>query len=206
MASKARQLSLFDPQIVVGALLESLKKLSPRLVMRNPVMFVVEVGSVLTTAIWLRDLFSPGTRVAPAWFTPAVSLWLWFTVVFANFAEAVAEGRGKAQADTLRKMRQETTGRKLVDGEVVEVPASQLRKGDRVVIEAGQMIPGDGEIVEGIASVDESAITGESAPVIRESGGDRSSVTGGTKVLSDRIVVRIGADPGESFLDKMIAL
>src|SRR3954463_8384917 len=146
MASKARQLSLFDPEIVVAALLESLKKLSPRLVMKNPVMFVVEVGSVLTTAIWLRDLFSPGTRVAPAWFTPAISLWLWFTVVFANFAEAVAEGRGKAQADSLRKMRQETIARKLrswppppdvlpIANEEM-IPASRLKKGDLVVVEA----------------------------------------------------------------------
>ena len=205
-ARKAKQLSLLDPTIVRHATIESLRKLDPRLVARNPVMFVVEVGSLLTTILWLRDrvLHPPGA--APGWFTLAVSVWLWFTVVFANFAEAVAEGRGKAQADTLRRMRREIRARKLVGGREVTVDASSLRSGDVVIVEAGQMIPGDGEIVEGIASVDESAITGESAPVIREAGGDRSAVTGGTKVLSDRIVVRIGVDPGESFLDRMIAL
>jgi K+-transporting ATPase ATPase B chain len=207
MASpKAKQVSLFDPSIVRQAAVESLKKLDPRLVARNPVMFVVEVGSLLTTILWLRDRILHPAGAAPGWFTLAVSIWLWFTVVFANFAEAVAEGRGKAQADTLRRMRREIKARKLVGGREVSVDASALRKGDMVVVEAGQMIPGDGEIVEGIASVDESAITGESAPVIRESGGDRSAVTGGTKVLSDRIVVRVGVDPGESFLDRMIAL
>ena len=207
MASpKAKQVSLFDPTIVRQAAVESLKKLDPRLVARNPVMFVVEVGSLLTTILWLRDRILHPAGAAPGWFTLAVSIWLWFTVVFANFAEAVAEGRGKAQAETLRRMRREIKARKLVGGREVSVDASALRKGDMVVVEAGQMIPGDGEIVEGIASVDESAITGESAPVIRESGGDRSAVTGGTKVLSDRIVVRIGVDPGESFLDRMIAL
>ena len=139
----------------------------------------------------------PSANQAPLWFTGSVTLWLWFTVLFANFAEAVAEGRGKAQAATLRKMRQETLARRLIDGGEEQVPASSLRKGDRVVVEANQLIPGDGEVVEGIASVDESAITGESAPVIRESGGDRSAVTGGTKVLSDRIVVRITSNPGE---------
>ncbi len=204
--SKQKQASLFDPSILRPAIVESLKKLDPRLVAKNPVMFVVEVGSVLTTLLWLRDRIFHPAAAAPGWFTLSVSLWLWFTVVFANFAEAVAEGRGKAQADTLRRMRRETTARKLLNGKEESIPASQLRKGDRVVVEAGQIIPGDGDIVEGIASVDESAITGESAPVIRESGGDRSAVTGGTKVLSDRIVVRITADPGESFLDRMIAL
>jgi K+-transporting ATPase ATPase B chain len=206
MASQAKQLSLLDRSILGPALVESLKKLDPRLVAKNPVMFVVEVGSVLTTLLWLRDgIFHPA-GAAPGWFTLSVTLWLWFTVIFANFAEAVAEGRGKAQADTLRRMRRETTARKLTDRGEEQVPASALRKGDRVVVEAGQVIPGDGEIVEGIASVDESAITGESAPVIRESGGDRSAVTGGTRVLSDRIVARITADPGESFLDRMIRL
>jgi K+-transporting ATPase ATPase B chain len=205
-ASKAKQRSLFDPAIVRQAAIDSLRKLDPRHVARNPVMFVVEVGSVLTTILWLRDRVLHPAGAAPGWFTLTVSLWLWFTVVFANFAEAVAEGRGKAQADTLRKMRREVTARRLVAGREESVPASALRKGDVVVIEAGQLIPGDGDITEGIASVDESAITGESAPVIRESGGDRSSVTGGTRVLSDRIVVRITADPGESFLDRMIAL
>jgi K+-transporting ATPase ATPase B chain len=202
------KVSMFDPAIVRTAVLDSFKKLHPRVLYKNPVMFVVAIGSLLTTAFVVRDLVSPPEHASPLWFTVTITLWLWFTVVFANFAEAVAEGRGKAQADALRKMRQETVARKLVEGkELPEViPASQLRKDDLVVVEAGQLIPGDGEIVEGIASVDESAITGESAPVIRESGGDRSSVTGGTKVLSDRIVVKIGADPGESFLDKMIAL
>ncbi len=202
----ATKRSLADPALLRTAILDSLRKLDPRRVARNPVMFVVEVGSVLTTVLWLRDrvLHPPGA--APGWFTLAVSLWLWFTVVFANFAEAIAEGRGKAQADSLRKMRREVTARRLRYGVEEHVPSSTLRRGDRVVVEAGQMIPGDGEIVEGVASVNESAITGESAPVIRESGGDRSAVTGGTTVLSDRIVVRITADPGESFLDRMISL
>jgi len=206
MAPKTKQRSLFDPQIVRHAAIESLTKLDPRLVAKNPVMFVVEVGSVLTTLLWLRDRIVHPAGAAPGWFTLTVSVWLWFTVVFANFAEAVAEGRGKAQAETLRRMRREIGARKLVNGREESVPASSLRKGDTVVVEAGQIIPGDGEIIEGIASVDESAITGESAPVIRESGGDRSAVTGGTRVLSDRIVVRISVDPGESFLDRMIAL
>jgi potassium-transporting ATPase ATP-binding subunit len=175
-------------------------------IIKNPIMFIVEIGSVLTTLILLRALVAPTPGSQPLWFTTAVSFWLWVTVVFANFAEAVAEGRGKAQAATPRKMRKETTARRLIDGREERVPASTLRKGDGVVVEAGELIPGDGEVIEGIASVDESAITGESAPVIRESGGDRSAVTGGTKVLSDRIVVRISADPGESFLDRMIAL
>jgi len=200
--------STFDPAIVRTAVRASFVKLDPRVLATNPVMFVVAVGSLLTTVLVIRDLIAPPSDAAPLWFSIAVTLWLWFTVLFANFAEAVAEGRGKAQAESLRKMRQDTTARRLVGEARTEevVSAAKLRKGDLVVVEAGQMIPGDGEIIEGIASVDESAITGESAPVIRESGGDRSSVTGGTKVLSDRIVVRIGADPGESFLDKMIAL
>jgi K+-transporting ATPase ATPase B chain len=202
----ARTVSLFDRAVLRQALVESVRKLAPRHVVRSPVMFVVEVGSALTSLLFLRDAVAPGPDAAPLWFTAAVSLWLWFTVLFANFAEAVAEGRGKAQAATLRKMRKETTARRLAHSREEVVAASQLRKGDIVVVEAGELIPGDGEVIEGIASVDESAITGESAPVIRESGGDRSAVTGGTKVLSDRIVVRITADPGESFLDKMIAL
>jgi K+-transporting ATPase ATPase B chain len=202
------KISMFDPAIVRAAIKDSFRKLDPRVLYKNPVMFVVAIGSVLTTVLVARDLIAAPDGTSPRWFTAAVTLWLWFTVVFANFAEAVAEGRGKAQADTLRKMRQETVARRVVEGnELPEViPASQLRKGDLVVVEAGQLIPGDGEIIEGIASVDESAITGESAPVIRESGGDRSSVTGGTKVLSDRIVVQIAANPGESFLDRMISL
>src|SRR3954469_7731765 len=216
MSPKAHDLSLFDRSILGSAILESFKKLAPQLVAKNPVMFVVEIGSVLTTAIWLRDLFAASPSGVPRWFTLAVSIWLWFTVIFANFAEAVAEGRGKAQADTLRRMRQETIARKVRTWPAPEdvipianeemIPASRLKKGDLVAVEANGVIPGDGEVIEGIASVDESAITGESAPVIRESGGDRSSVTGGTKVLSDRMVIRITADPGESFLDRMIAL
>src|SRR5712692_4687584 len=216
MAAKARQLSLFDRGILWSAALDSLRKLAPHKVAKNPVMFVVEIGSVLTTAIWVRDLTAPPPGAAPRWFTLAVSLWLWFTVIFANFAEAVAEGRGKAQADTLRRMRQETVARKVRTWPAPEdvipvaneemIPASRLKKGDLVVVEANQLIPGDGEIIEGIASVDESAITGESAPVIRESGGDRSAVTGGTRVLSDEIVIRITARPGETFIDRMIAL
>jgi K+-transporting ATPase ATPase B chain len=205
-AAKSTQLSLFDPAIVRQAALASLRKLDPRLVAKNPVMFVVEVGSLLTTLLWLRDRIYHPAGAAPGWFTLAVSLWLWFTVVFANFAEAVAEGRGKAQAAALRKMRRDVVARRLRNGREEQVPASSLQKGDAVVVEAGQIIPGDGEIVEGIASVNESAITGESAPVIRESGGDRSAVTGGTTVLSDRIVVRITVNPGESFLDRMIVL
>ena len=203
---KKQELSLFAPEILKPAVWESFRKLAPQLVIKNPVMFVVEVGSVITTLIFLRDLIAPTPQSQPLWFTANVAVWLWFTVVFANFAEAVAEGRGKAQAANLRKMRKETTARRRVNGKEEHVPASQLRKGDVVIVEAGEFIPGDGEVIEGIASVDESAITGESAPVIRESGGDRSAVTGGTRVLSDRIVVRITANPGESFLDRMIAL
>jgi K+-transporting ATPase ATPase B chain len=206
MSSKSKSLSLFEPSILKPAVGESFRKLSPRHVAKNPVMFVVEVGSVLTTALFVRDAISHPADAAPLWFTLGVTVWLWFTVIFANFAEAVAEGRGKAQAASLRKMRKETTARRIRNGVEEKVPASDLRKNDQVVAEAGDLIPGDGEIVEGIASVDESAITGESAPVIRESGGDRSAVTGGTKVLSDRIVVRITTNPGESFLDRMITL
>ena len=200
------EISLFNKAILRQAAVDSVKKLAPQRVMKNPVMFVVEVGAVLTTLLWLRDVVAPAAGAEPLWFTGQVTLWLWFTVLFANLAEAVAEGRGKAQAASLKKMRREIMARKLTDGQEVQVPASTLRKGDLVVVEAGDYIPGDGDVIEGIASVDESAVTGESAPVIREAGGDRSAVTGGTKVLSDRIVVRITADPGDSFLDKMIAL
>ncbi|MCA1842792.1 MAG: potassium-transporting ATPase subunit KdpB, partial [Actinobacteria bacterium] len=197
--------SMFDPAILRRAVGDSFVKLNPRVMARNPVMFVVEVGSVLTTLLFFRDLGR--ATAAQNTFVGLVSAWLWFTVLFANFAEAVAEGRGKAQADTLRKTRSETVASVLQgDGSVRETPSSQLQLGDCCVVEAGQIIPGDGEVVEGIASVDESAITGESAPVIRESGGDRSSVTGGTRVLSDRIVVRVSSKPGESFLDRMISL
>jgi K+-transporting ATPase ATPase B chain len=198
--SKKRQ--LFESAIVRRAAVDALKKLNPVLMAKNPVMFVVEVGSVVTTALLV--LPHGATHFA---FNLQITLWLWFTVLFANFAEAMAEGRGKAQADALRKAKSETTAYKLrSDGEVEEVPSSHLRVNDKVRVVAGQMIPGDGEVIEGVASVDESAITGESAPVIREAGGDRSAVTGGTRVLSDRIVVRITANPGETFLDRMIAL
>ncbi|MFN8160932.1 MAG: potassium-transporting ATPase subunit KdpB [Solirubrobacterales bacterium] len=198
--------SVFDRGIRAPALWGSLTKLDPRLQIRNPVMFVVEVGAVITSIGWLIQLFGGpplGGGEEPSWFTFAVAVWLWLTVAFANFAEALAEGRGKAQAEALRATRTETVAR-LRDGG--EVPATELRPGDLVVVEAGEIIPGDGTVVEGIASVDESAITGESAPVIREAGGDRSAVTGGTRVLSDRIVVEVTAEPGKSFLDKMIAL
>jgi K+-transporting ATPase ATPase B chain len=206
MDSKVRAVSAWEGPLLRDAIRDSLLKLDPRLMVKNPVMFVVEVGSVLTTLLWLRDLVAPPASAQPLWFTGQVTLWLWFTVVFANFAEALAEGRGKAQAAALRGLRKETVARRLVEGQEQSVPASDLRKGDTVVVEAGQVIPGDGEVIEGIASVDESAVTGESAPVIRESGGDRCAVTGGTKVLSDRIVVRISVDPGQSFLDRMIGL
>ncbi|HKQ96344.1 MAG TPA: potassium-transporting ATPase subunit KdpB [Candidatus Polarisedimenticolia bacterium] len=201
-----KAVSAWEGRILRGALADAFRKLHPGTLARNPVMFVVAVGSALTSIIGVRDLIAGGVPGLPIRFTVQVALWLWFTVLFANFAEALAEGRGKAQAAALRGLRQETPARRLVDGRETQVPASGLRRGDLVVVEAGQVIPGDGEVVEGIASVDESAVTGESAPVIRESGGDRSAVTGGTRVLSDRIVVRIGADPGSSFLDRMISL
>jgi K+-transporting ATPase ATPase B chain len=211
MDARHKERSLLDRDILTAAVAESLRKLAPRHVARNPVMFVVEVASVLTTVLALRDAIAAPAGAAtagaaPLWFTLSVALWLWFTVLFSNFAEAVAEGRGKAQAASLRRTRKETSARRLNGGYEECVPAFQLRRGDTVIVEAGELIPGDGEVIEGIASVDESAITGESAPVIRESGGDRSAVTGGTKVLSDRILVRITADPGESFLDRMIGL
>jgi K+-transporting ATPase ATPase B chain len=196
---------LFEPAIVKRALVDSVRKLDPRNMIRNPVMFVVEVGSVLTTIIFFRDLGKHGSNTDV--FTGLVTVFLWFTVLFANFAEAIAEGRGKAQAETLRKTRSETVARKrLPDGSIEECASTLLIVGDECVVTAGEVIPGDGDVVEGIASIDESAITGESAPVIRESGGDRSAVTGGTRVLSDEIVVRITAKPGETFLDRMIAL
>jgi K+-transporting ATPase ATPase B chain len=196
----AKKRNLFDGEIVRRATVDSLKKLDPRAMAKNPVMFVVEVGSVVTTIM----LFHRSGHFA---FNLQITLWLWFTVLFANFAEAMAEGRGKAQADALRKAKSETTAYKLrSDGSVEEVPSSRLRVDDKVRVTTMQMIPGDGEVIEGVASVDESAITGESAPVIREAGGDRSAVTGGTRVLSDMIVVRITANPGETFLDRMIAL
>jgi K+-transporting ATPase ATPase B chain len=190
--------SLFDREILGRAARDSVVKLDPRRMARNPVMFVVEAGSVLVTALAVAD---------PSVFAWLIAAWLWFTVLFANVAEAIAEGRGKAQAEELRRTRAETTAhRRRPDGSVEDLPSSSLQLADEVVVSAGEVIPADGEVIEGIASVDESAITGESAPVIRESGGDRSAVTGGTRVLSDRIVVRVTAQPGESFLDRMIAL
>jgi potassium-transporting ATPase ATP-binding subunit len=196
---------LFDPEITKAAIKDSFVKLDPRHMIRNPVMFVVEVGSVLTTILFFRDLGSSTANQNV--FAGMVSLWLWFTVLFANFAEAMAEGRGKAQAATLRKTRAETMARvRQPDGSIVETPSSRLQLGDLCVVTAGDLIPGDGDVIEGIATVDESAITGESAPVIRESGGDRSAVTGGTRVLSDEIVIKITSKPGETFLDRMIAL
>src|SRR5262245_36890214 len=197
---------LLDPKQLWKSTPDALRKLNPATLWRNPVMFIVEVGSVFTTVLAI---------IQPSFFAWAITVWLWLTVIFANLAEAVAEGRGKAQADTLRRAKKDTVARRLAGwsegatpGQYTEiaVPAASLALGDIVVVEAGQIIPGDGDVIEGIASVDESAITGESAPVIRESGGDRSAVTGGTKVLSDRIVVRITQKPGQSFIDRMIAL
>ncbi|MEA2305572.1 MAG: potassium-transporting ATPase ATP-binding subunit [Solirubrobacteraceae bacterium] len=203
---KPQRSSMFSTESLRPAILSSVAKLDPRVQLHNPVMFVVEVGAVITTVAWLIQLFGGqplGGGNEPAWFTFTVAIWLWLTVVFANLAEALAEGRGKAQADALRAMRSETTAT-MRDGSTRA--ASELHRGDVVVVEAGDVIPGDGTVIEGIATVDESAITGESAPVIRESGGDRSAVTGGTRVLSDQIVVEITQEPGQSFLDRMIAL
>ena len=201
-----RSRSLFDRSILLPAARESVVKLDPRVQLRNPVMFVVELGAAITTLAWLIQVFGGrplGGGHEPAWFTFTVAAWLWLTVVFANLAEALAEGRGRAQAASLRALRTDTTAH-LRNG--TTKPASELERGDVVVVQAGELIPGDGTVIEGIASVDESAITGESAPVIREAGGDRSAVTGGTRVLSDRIVVEITQEPGKSFLDRMIAL
>ncbi|HVZ17107.1 MAG TPA: potassium-transporting ATPase subunit KdpB [Terriglobales bacterium] len=202
MSSGHRQRqSLWDSKIVRRATWDAILKLNPRKMMANPVMFVVEVGSVITTILLIKN---PHQAFA---FNLQITLWLWFTVLFANFAEAMAEGRGKAQADTLRKTRSETMANRLFpNGTTESIVSSQLRSGDLVLVSAGEFIPGDGEIIEGVASVDESAITGESAPVIREAGGDRSAVTGGTRVLSDQIKVKITSNPGETFLDRMIAL
>jgi len=208
--------SIYGAQLYRDALFDALRKFDPRKMARNPVMFVVEVVSLLTTGFWVQALVGKGE--APAGFIGHISLWLWFTVLFANFAEALAEGRGKAQAAALRRMRRQTQAKKLSKGYSVDgnlkpesrsyspVSSTELRKGDLYFVEAGDTIPADGEIVEGVASVDESAVTGESAPVIRESGGDRSAVTGGTRILSDWLIVRVTADPGESFLDRMIGL
>ena len=206
----ARKHNVFERDIILRAVIESLKKLNPVKMTKNPVMFVTEAGAFITTVSLLTRLvpkFNLGTSGEPVAFTLQITLWLWFTVVFANFAEALAEWRGKAQADALRRTRTKTMANRLrPNGGIEQVQAEALRKGDLVMVSAGEIIPSDGEIIEGVASVDESAITGESAPVIREAGGDRSAVTGGTRVLSDQIKVRVTADPGESFLDRMIRL
>src|SRR5262245_41742154 len=199
----AKSISIWDPQIVKRAIGDSFRKLHPRTMAKNPVMFVVEIGSVLTTWRLLQDAFTGRDHLG---FEFQITFWLWLTVLFANFAEAMAEGRGKAQADTLRKAKTETIANRERNGSYEHVPAPALRKGDIVRVAAGEVIPADGEIIEGVASVDESAITGESAPVIRESGVDRSAVPGGTRVLSDWIRVQVTANPGETFLDRMIAL
>ena len=206
MADNSKTISIWNGKIIQRALVDSFVKLNPLKMMKNPVMFVVEVGAVLTTLQFVRGIVAP-TAVTNFSFELQITLWLWFTVLFANFAEAMAEGRGKAQADTLRKSKTETVANRVVSGNKIEqVAATNLKKGDVVVVSAGEFIPGDGEIIEGVASVDESAITGESAPVIRESGGDRSAVTGGTKVLSDQIKIKITSNAGETFIDRMIAL
>jgi potassium-transporting ATPase ATP-binding subunit len=208
MTTQLKKRSVFRRELYQRAILDSFVKLDPRRMLRNPVMFVVEVGSLLTTALWIQALFGKGE--APAGFIGGVALWLWFTVLFANFSEAVAEGRGKAEAEALRKTRQTTQAKKLPrpdrQAKYELVASTALRKNDLFLVEGGDILPVDGEIVEGIASVDESAVTGESAPVIRESGGDRSAVTGGTRLLSDWLIVRVTADPGEGFLDRMISL
>src|SRR5499427_1069131 len=205
---KAKEQGLFEPRIVRRAIVDSVKKLDPRVQIKNPVMFVVLVTAVGTTILWIQSLVGHG-EAAPG-FILAVSIWLWFTVVFANFAEAMAEGRGKAQADALRRARSDVFAKKLEDPKdrltFASVPATSLAKGDHVLVTAGDIIPIDAEVIEGVASVDESVITGESAPVIRESGGDRSAVTGGTRILSDWLVLRVASDPGETFLDRMIAM
>jgi K+-transporting ATPase ATPase B chain len=198
--------AIWNSQIVKRAIVDSFIKLNPIKMMGNPVMFVVEVGSVVTTLQLIRGIFFPIAGITNTSFELQITLWLWFTVLFANFAEAMAEGRGKAQADNLRKSKTETIAHRVIGGKTEDVPAPQLRKDDVVLVCAGEFIPGDGEIIEGVASVDESAITGESAPVIREAGGDRSAVTGGTRVLSDQIKIRITSNPGETFIDRMIAL
>ena len=204
-----KQLSLFDTSLIKPALVEAFRKLGLRVQLRNPVMFVVYVGSIFTTGLWMQALFG-GQAEAPAWFIGTIALWLWFTVLFANFAEALAEGRSKAQAAALRRAKQTVIAKKLREARfgagVDQIAGTDLRRGDVVLAEAGDMIPADGEAIEGVASVNESAITGESAPVIREAGGDFSAVTGGTTVLSDWIVVRITVNPGEAFIDRMIAL
>ncbi len=210
MRAITKKAGLFDGADLGSVLLQTVTRLNPKYQIRNPVMFVVFIGSVVTTAIFIAMLVAPHSVIGggqPLWFVGLITFWLWFTLLFANFAEAIAEGKGKAQADSLKKARRDVSAnRRDKSGKMVSVPANALRKGDIIVIEAGEVVPADGQVIEGIASVDESAVTGESAPVIRESGGDRDAVTGGTRVLSDRIVVRVTSDPGESFLDRMISL
>lgn len=200
MDDQSKKNSFFKRELFIPAIKDSFVKLSPRVQAKNPVMFVTEIGAIFTTAIFL---FGQSTSKT---FEFQIALWLWFTVLFANFAESIAEGRGKAQAATLKKSRHLTMARLLNGSTETRINATELKKGDVVVCEAGDTIPGDGEVIEGIASIDESAITGESAPVIRESGGDRSAVTGGTKVLSDRVLIRITTEVGNSFIDRMISL
>lgn len=200
--STKQEIKLFDKKIIVNSIIDSFKKLNPLYLLKNPVMFIVAIGAVLTTAISVSDILGK----MPSSFDIQIAVWLWFTVLFANFAEAIAEGRGKAQSENLRKSRVNTIARKLIGEKEERVSAIELHSGDNVICETGDLIPADGEVIEGVASVDESAITGESAPVIRESGGDRSAVTGGTKVLSDRIIIRITSNPGETYIDKMISL
>ena len=202
--TRVRRESVFSRELVRQAVIESFPKLDPRNQLKNPVMFIVELGSVITTGIFFLELARGDT--GQLWFVAVIAFWLWLTVLFANFAEAIAEGRGKAQANALRATRTTTLARRLVDGVVEEVPAPELQRGDRVEVVAGEVIPADGDVIEGVGSVDESAITGESAPVIRESGGDLSGVTGGTRLLSDRLVIEVTQEPGKSFLDRMIAL
>ena len=208
MAEPVRARARFEVAIVKQAIVDSFRKLTVGRQVRNPVMFVVYVGSILTTLLGGQALVGRGE--APAWFIFSVAVWLWFTVLFASFAEAMAEGRGKAQAASLRNARHDLQARRLERADRMAraeaIPASGLRKGDLVLVEAGELIPADGTVVVGVASVNEAAITGESAPVIREAGGDRSSVTGGTQVLSDWVIVEVTANPGEAFLDRMIAL
>src|ERR1700752_3154278 len=200
----ARSSSVFSRELTLAAVRDSFPKLDPRLQLKNPVMFIVALGSVITTAIFFKDI-AQGNN-SQLWFVGTIAFWLWLTVLFANFAEAIAEGRGKAQANALRATRTTTTAFRRIDGRIEEIPAPDLRRGDVVVVEAGEIIPADGDIIEGVGSVDESAITGESAPVIREAGGDRSAVTGGTKLLSDRLVIEVTQEPGRAFPDRMIAL